>query len=120
LDPLNADSWELLAETQAGHRRSQRLCPGWWVRTGNVDAVAIILSDEGAQALSTESAAVDFVRDAFGHLKAIAADKGAQAFLRSAAIGRDAGVIRSDDVAGFIAAARTRQWDREKSVRTLA
>ena len=80
----------------------------------------IILSDEGAKALSRESAAIDFVRDAFGHLKAIAVDKGAQAFLRSAAIGRDAGVISSDDVAGFIAAARTRQWDREKSVRTLA
>jgi catalase len=30
------------------------------------DAVAVILSDEGATALSMESAAVDFVRDAFG------------------------------------------------------
>ena len=40
------------------------------------DAVAVILSDEGAKALSVESAAIDFVRDAFGHLKAIAADKG--------------------------------------------
>ena len=48
------------------------------------DAVAIILSDEGAQALSRESAGVDFVRDAFGHLKAIAADKGAQALLKAA------------------------------------
>ena len=52
------------------------------------DAVAIILSDEGAQALSRESAAVDFVRDAFGHLKAIAADKGAQALLKAANIGQ--------------------------------
>jgi len=33
------------------------------------DAVAVILSDEGAKAMSTESAAIDFVRDAFGHLK---------------------------------------------------
>ena len=38
------------------------------------DAVAIILSDKGAKALSMESAAIDFVRDAFGHLKAIAVD----------------------------------------------
>ena len=53
------------------------------------DAVAIILSDEGAQALSRDSAAVDFVRDAFGHLKAIAADKGAQALLKAASIGHD-------------------------------
>ncbi|HSO24389.1 MAG TPA: hypothetical protein VLT81_15895, partial [Chondromyces sp.] len=29
------------------------------------DAVAVILSDEGAKALSKESAAIDFVRDAF-------------------------------------------------------
>ena len=84
------------------------------------DAVAIILSDEGAQALSRESAGVDFVRDAFGHLKAIAADKGAQALLKAASIRNDPGVVNADDEDAFIAAAKTRQWDREKSVRTLA
>ena len=84
------------------------------------DAVAIILSDEGAQALSRDSAAVDFVRDAFGHLKAIAADKGAQALLKAASIRNDRGVVNADDEDAFIAAAKTRQWDREKSVRTLA
>jgi catalase len=57
------------------------------------DAVAIILSDGGAKALSLESAAVDFVRDAFGHLKAIAADEGAQGALETANIGNDAGVV---------------------------
>jgi catalase len=36
------------------------------------DAVAIILFDEGAKTLAVESAAIDSVRDAFGHLKAIA------------------------------------------------
>ncbi len=84
------------------------------------DAVAIILSDEGAQALSRDSAAVDFVRDAFGHLKAIAADKGAQALLKAASIRNDPGVVNADDEDAFIAAAKTRQWDREESVRTLA
>jgi catalase len=84
------------------------------------DAVAVILSDAGAKALSTESAAIDFVRDAFGHLKAIAADKGGQALLRRANVGRDAGVVDTNDKDTFIAAAKTRQWDREKSVRTLA
>ncbi len=84
------------------------------------DAVAIILSDEGAQALSRESAGVDFVRDAFGHLKAIAADKGAQALLKAASIRNDPGVVNADDEDAFIAAAKKRQWDREKSVRTLA
>jgi catalase len=84
------------------------------------DAVAIVLSDEGAKALSLESAAIDFVRDAFGHLKAIAADKGAQALLKIANIGHDAGVVSANDETAFIAAAKTRQWSREKSVRTLA
>jgi len=84
------------------------------------DAVAVILSDEGAKALAMESAAIDFVRDAFGHLKAIAVDKGGQALLTTAKVGQDAGVIDTNNKDAFIAAAKTRQWDREKSVRTLA
>lgn len=84
------------------------------------DAIAVILSDEGAQALSKESAAIDFVRDAFGHLKAIAVDKGGRALLKTANVGQDAGVVDANDKDAFITVAKTRQWDREKSVRTLA
>jgi catalase len=84
------------------------------------DAVAVILSDGGAKALSMESAAIDFVRDAFGHLKAIAVDKGGRAFLKIANVGQDAGVVDANENDVFIAAAKTRQWDREKSIRTLA
>ena len=84
------------------------------------DAVAVILSDEGAKALAQESAAIDFVRDAFGHLKAIAVDQGGQALLKKSNIGQDAGVIDTHDKDAFIAAAKTRQWDREELVRTLA
>ena len=84
------------------------------------DAVAIILSDKAAKALSLESAAIDFVRDAFGHLKAIAADQGGRALLQIANVGQDAGVVDAHHKDAFIAAAKTRQWDREKSVRTLA
>ena len=84
------------------------------------DAVAVILSDEGTKALSLESAAIDFVRDAFGHLKAIAVDKGGQALLKIANVGQDPGVVDTNDKDAFIAAAKTRQWDREKSMRTLA
>jgi catalase len=84
------------------------------------DAVAVILSDEGAKALSKEGAAIDFVRDAFGHLKAIAADKGGKALLKVANVAMDAGVVDSKDDDAFIAAAKTRQWGREESVRTLA
>ena len=84
------------------------------------DAVAVILSGEGAKALAMESAAIDFVRDAFGHLKAIGADKGGRALLKTAGVGHDAGVVDAKDNDAFIAAAKTRQWDREESIRTLA
>ena len=84
------------------------------------DAVAVVLSDEGALAMSREGAAIDFVRDAFGHLKAIAVDKGGRALLKIANVGQDAGIVDVYDKDAFIAAAKTRQWDREKIVRTLA
>jgi catalase len=84
------------------------------------DAVASILSpDMGAQ-LAREAAAVDWFRDAFGHLKAIAACKGTQAILQAGGIEPDAGVVDPADVQGFIAAAQTRQWEREPQLRTLA
>ena len=84
------------------------------------DAVAVILSEEGASALMAEAAAIDFVRDAFGHLKAIAADSGAQALLKKADVERDAGVVDASNESAFIAVAKTRQWDREETLRTLA
>ncbi len=84
------------------------------------DAVALVLSEEGGKMLAKEAAAVDWVRDAYGHLKAIAADSGAQAVLKAGGIGKDAGVVGVDDTKGFIKAAKTRQWEREKKVRTLA
>jgi len=55
----------------------------------------------------------------FGHLKAIAVDKGGQALLLKANIAPDEGVVDVADKDKFIASAKTRQWDREKSVRTL-
>ncbi|MDQ6648296.1 MAG: catalase, partial [Pseudomonadota bacterium] len=84
------------------------------------DAVAIVLSDEAGKMLAREAAAVDFVRDAFGHLKAIAADGGAQTLLKAGGISKDAGVVAATDTAAFITAAKTRQWAREPKVRTLA
>jgi len=77
------------------------------------DAITVILSEEGAKQLSVLPAAVAFVQDAFGHLKAIGADKGGQKLLEKAGIGKDAGVVVLDTMDGFIAAAKTRQWDRE-------
>ena len=84
------------------------------------DAVAVIISDAGAKALSVESAAIDFVRDAFGHLKTIGVDKGGQTLLTVAHVGQDEGIVDANNTAAFIDAAKTRWWDREKSVRTLA
>ncbi|MCD9033835.1 catalase [Luteimonas sp. Y-2-2-4F] len=84
------------------------------------DAVAVLLSDEAGKRLAKEAAAVDFVRDAFGHLKAIAYDAGALAVLKAGGVGRDAGVVDAADPKAFVRAAKTRQWDREKKVRTLA
>ena len=84
------------------------------------DAVAVLLSAAGAEALCSEDAALQFVRDAFGHLKALAIDEGGQALLLKAGVGVDAGVVAAAEVARFIAAAKTRQWTREASVRTLA
>lgn len=73
-------------------------------------AVAVVLSAEAGKLLTTEAAAVDWVRDAYGHLKAIAFDEGGKMLL-------DAGDIASD--AGVVKAAKTRQWDREPKVRML-
>jgi catalase len=84
------------------------------------DAIAVVLSEAGARLLSKEAAAIDFVRDAFGHLKAMAVDPGARTLLSCACIVADPGVCDASDTKAFLAAARTRQWDREASVRTLA
>ncbi|MEO7112542.1 MAG: catalase, partial [Polyangiaceae bacterium] len=84
------------------------------------DAVAVVLSAEGAEALMKESAAIDFVRDAFGHLKAIAVDDGGRSLMKRAGLGKDGGIVDASDPKGFVRVAKTRQWAREASVRTLA
>jgi catalase len=84
------------------------------------DAVAIILSKEAGESLASEADAVDFARDAFGHLKAIAADEGGHVVLRAGGVTRDAGVVDAGDVQAFVEAAKTRQWSREPKLRTLA
>ena len=85
------------------------------------DAVAVVLSDEGCAMLMKEGAAVDFVKDAFGHLKAVGFTPEAQPLLDKAGVEADAGVVDlSKDAKTFLAPARTRQWDREPKVRILA
>ncbi len=60
------------------------------------DAVAVILSDDGCAALLKEAAAVQFVMDAFGHLKAIAHSPEAQPLLDKAGVVPDEGVVPPD------------------------
>jgi catalase len=84
------------------------------------DAVALILSEEAGKRLAKNGSAVDFARDAFAHLKAIAMDAGGQQVLKAGNVGRDAGVVEAADIKAFIKAAKTRQWDREPKLRLLA
>jgi catalase len=83
-----------------------------------VDAIAVVLSAEGTALLLKESAAVQFVMDAFGHLKAIGYTKAAQPLLDKAGVEPDAGVV----VLGpdFVELAKQRFFDREPKVRILA
>ena len=83
------------------------------------DAVAVVLSEAGAKALQKEATAIDFLRDAYGHLKAIAHDDGVQILLAKAGVVSDAGIVSAMDTTGFIQAAMMRQWSREALVRSL-
>ena len=82
------------------------------------DAVAIILSAKGTQMLLKEGAAVQFVMDAFGHLKAIGHSDSARPLLDKAGVVPDEGVSGLSAV--FVEAAAKRFFAREPSVRTLA
>ncbi|MCE4225258.1 catalase [Methylobacterium sp. C25] len=82
-----------------------------------VDACAVILSDDACKNLLKEGAAVQWVMDAFGHLKAIGHNAGAQPLLDKAGVELDEGVV---DLGAFAKAATKRYWDREPKVRTLA
>lgn len=82
------------------------------------DAVAIILSDDGCEALIKEGAAVQFAMDAFGHLKAIGASDAAKPLLDKAGVVADGGVTGLDG--DFVKAAAKRFYDREPGIRTLA
>ena len=60
-----------------------------------------------------EAAAVQFVMEAFGHLKGIGANKAAMPLLEKAGVKPDEGVTGLGK--DFIEAARQRFWDRESS-----
>jgi catalase len=85
------------------------------------DAVALVLSEAGCALLLGEGAAVDFAKDAFGHLKAIGHTPEAQPLLdKAGVVADDRVVVLGKDSKAFVAVAAGRQWDREPSVRILA
>ena len=83
------------------------------------DAVASVLDPAQALKLSRQAAAVDWFRDAFGHLKAIAACGGTHQILKAGGITPDAAVVDPKDVDAFIELAKQRFWEREPTLRDL-
>ena len=83
------------------------------------DAVASVLDPAEALKLSRQACAVDWFRDAFGHLKAIAACGGTRQILKAGGITPDAAVVDPKDVKQFIELAKTRFWEREAKLRDL-
>ena len=87
------------------------------------DAVVLIASAEGAEMMSKRAAAIDWVRDAFSHLKAIGFNADAAMLIREAGLEDKADdwmlPLRTPaDIDGFIAKAKgQRIWEREPVVR---
>ena len=86
------------------------------------DAVVVAPSADGAVMLGREAAAIDWLRDAFGHLKVIGMVEAAALLLERAGIEADAGIVAVDaakGVNGFITTAKNgRIWDREPNLRS--
>jgi catalase len=87
------------------------------------DAVAVVISEEGAERLIGEAAARDFVADAFAHCKFIAFAPSAAPLFKKAGVPLDAdeGLIALEDkasIATFIESCRKlRLWGREMSAK---
>lgn len=86
------------------------------------DTVAILTNEAEAKKLTNEACAIDWLRDAFGHLKVIAHTTTAQPLLDKAGIKPDEGIITlrdSKSVSQFIKTAKNgRIWEREPKLRS--
>jgi catalase len=81
------------------------------------DAIAIVVTEQGATSLAEDAAAVQFVADAYAHLKAIGHTPEAQPLLDRANIELGDGVV--DLGPDFIDVACRRYYQREASVHPL-
>ena len=85
------------------------------------DAVVSIIMPDQAKKLAKDSAAIDWFKDAFAHLKAIAYCGATDEFiLTPQGIEKDASVVALKEVDTFIEKAKSREWDREPKIRDLA
>ena len=82
------------------------------------DAVAILVNEEGCASLLKQGPAIQFVMDAFGHLKAIGMTEATKPLLEKAGVEPDDGVVDVDH--DFVEAAAKRFYKRESDVRLLA
>lgn len=86
------------------------------------DAVAILVSEEGAATLAADAAAKDFVSDAFAHCKFIGITAEAEAIFAAAGLADDLdeaciALTKAGDASTFIEACRAlRHWPRELKV----
>jgi catalase len=85
------------------------------------DTVVVLTSKTSVDDLATQAAAVDWVRDAFGHLKVMAFTADAQPLLDKAGVQPDGGTVNLDAakaVGSYLTTAKGgRIWAREPSLR---
>jgi catalase len=81
------------------------------------DAVAMVLMPDQVERLINDSAARDWVSNAYAHLKAIGHCQGSIALLDDCGIAPDEGIVPNEK---FVKAAPRRYWDREPKLRDLA
>lgn len=85
------------------------------------DAIVSIIMPEQAKKLAKVSEAIAWFKDAHAHLKAIAYCGATDEFiLIPQHIEKDASVVALKEIDTFIEKAKSREWDREPSVRDLA
>lgn len=77
------------------------------------DAIALLVTQQGAEGLLHDYAAISFVGDAYAHLKAIAVTPEARPLLERANAKEDDGVVDASKGAAFIKAAARRFYNRE-------
>jgi len=86
------------------------------------DAVVILASADGAKKLAAEAAAIDWVRDAFGHAKIIGHTAEAAPLLKAAGVKADAGLVAlggKESLRTFVQTAKKgRLWEREAKLRS--